>query len=148
MWLFTDGNGIPLSFGIFEGNKNEQPTLKPLEEKILKDFDLSDIVVCTDSGLSSSTNRRFNDLKIYNRRLRSFITTYSIKSLKDYIQEFALSPKNWKISGSNKVYDLSQLDFNDEITKEKFMNKIFYKERIIIEDLPPKDIKKGIKPLE
>lgn len=148
MGLFTDGNGIPLSFDLFEVNKNEQPTLKPLEEKILKDFDLSDIVVCTDAGLSSSTNHRFNDLKIYNRRLRSFITTHSIKSSKDYIQEFALSPKNWKISGSNKVYDLSQLDFNDEITKEKFMNKIFYKERIIIEDLPPKDIKKGIKPLE
>ena len=46
MGLFTDGNGIPLSFDLFEGNKNEQPTLKPLEEKILKDFDLSDIVVC------------------------------------------------------------------------------------------------------
>lgn len=23
MGLFTDGNGIPLSFGIFEGNKNK-----------------------------------------------------------------------------------------------------------------------------
>ena len=37
---------------ILEGNKNEQPTLKPLEERILKDFVLSDIVVCTDAGLS------------------------------------------------------------------------------------------------
>lgn len=73
MGLFTDGDGIPLSFGLFEGNKNEQPTLKPLEEKILKDFGLSDIVVCTDAGLSP----------------------------KDYIQDFALSLKGWKIAGSD-----------------------------------------------
>lgn len=148
MGLFTDGDGIPLSFGLFEGNKNEQPTLKPLEEKILKDFGLSDIVVCTDAGLSSNANRRFNDLKVYNRRLRSFITTHSIKSSKDYIQDFALSPKGWKIAGSDSVYDLSNFDFDNEDVRNRYMNTIFYKERIIIEDLSPSDIKKGIKPLE
>ncbi len=41
MGLFLDGDGIPLAFTIFSGNESEQPTLIPLEEKILKDYDLS-----------------------------------------------------------------------------------------------------------
>src|SRR5699024_2214894 len=38
MGLFMDGNGLPLAFTINPGNQNEQPTLKPLEKRILKDF--------------------------------------------------------------------------------------------------------------
>ena len=36
--LFTNGKGIPLGFGVYPGNTNEQITLKPLEKKILKDI--------------------------------------------------------------------------------------------------------------
>ena len=64
-----DGDGIPLAFNISSGNTNEQTTLSPLEEKILKDFNLSKFIVCTDAGLASIANRKFNDKndrKIYN----------------------------------------------------------------------------------
>ena len=60
MGLFMDGNGIPLAFDITPGNTNEQVTLKPLEEKIIKDFKTSKFVVCTDAGLASIANRKFN----------------------------------------------------------------------------------------
>ena len=56
MGLFMDGDGLPLSFSVFEGNKSEQLSLKPLEEKIIKDFELSIVVVCTDAGLASKNN--------------------------------------------------------------------------------------------
>ena len=79
MGLFMDGDGIPLAFSISEGNKNEQLTLKPLEEKIINDFSLSKFVVCTDAGLSSIENRKFNNLEN-----RAFITTQSIKKLKKH----------------------------------------------------------------
>ena len=36
MGLFMDGDGIPLAFSIFEGNKNEQQSLIPLEQQIIK----------------------------------------------------------------------------------------------------------------
>ena len=39
MGLFMDADGIPLSFSTFEGNQNEQPSMTPLEKKIIKDFD-------------------------------------------------------------------------------------------------------------
>src|SRR5699024_9258642 len=61
MGLFLDGDGIPMSFDTFEGNTNEQKTMKPLEEKIIKDFHSSKFVVCTDAGLASNTNRKFNN---------------------------------------------------------------------------------------
>lgn len=70
-----DGDGIPLAFSIFEGNKNEQQSLIPLEQQIIKDFAHSKFVVCTDAGLSSFQNRCFN-----NKANRAFITTQSIKN--------------------------------------------------------------------
>jgi transposase len=91
MGLFIDGNGIPLAFSITKGNTNEQITLKPLEKKILSDFSLSKFIVCTDAGLSSTANRRFND-----KGERSFITTQSIKKLKGYLKEWALDPSGWR----------------------------------------------------
>lgn len=40
-----DGYGIPLAFNISAGNTNEQGTPTPTEEKILKDFELSKILI-------------------------------------------------------------------------------------------------------
>lgn len=133
MGLFMDGDGVPLAFSINKGNTNEQLTLKPLEEKILSDFDLSKFIVCTDAGLSSSSNRKFN-----NKKGRAFITTQSVKKLKAHLKEWALSPTGWHLTGSKKTYDLSMLDKimaragdND---KEKLSSNVFYKERWIKED--------------
>ncbi len=121
MGLFMDGSGIPLAFCLFDGNKNEQPTLKPIEKRILKDFNLSEFVVCTDSGLSSKTNRKFNDMS-----KRAYITTYSVKKLNKDLKKWALSKSDWKLSGSNKTYHL------DEVDLDKNMDKIFYKERWLV----------------
>jgi transposase len=123
MGLFMDGDGIPLAFSITPGNTNEQVTMKPLVKKILSDFELSRFVVCTDTGLASNSNRRFN-----NQAGRAFITTQSIKKLKGFLKEWALEPKDWRLAGSTKNYDICELD------EEKYKEEIFYKERWIKED--------------
>ena len=121
MGLFMDKSGIPLAFCINPGNQNEQLSLKPLEMQIMKDFELSRFVVCTDSGLSSDANRRFN-----NYGERSFITTQSIKKLKSGLREWCLDPAGWELEGSRVTYDISKLDDTPENR-----NKIFYKQRLI-----------------
>ncbi|OEF97205.1 IS1634 family transposase [Desulfuribacillus alkaliarsenatis] len=133
MGLFMDGDGIPLAFSINRGNMNEQLTLKPLEKKIISDFELSKFVVCTDAGLASEANRKFND-----KDGRAFITTQSIKKLKAHLKKWALDAEGWKLSGSNKTYDISKLDklmgnatFEE---KAKIISKVFYKERWIKEN--------------
>jgi transposase len=123
MGLFMDGDGMPLAFCINKGNSNEQTTLKPLEQKVISDFGLSKFIVCTDAGLASTANRKFNNIQE-----RAFITTQSIKKLKSYLKDWALDTKGWNISGSTKVYDLSELD------EKADMDKIFYKQRWISED--------------
>ena len=133
MGLFMDGDGIPLAFSIHPGNTNEQVTLKPLEKKILSDFELSKFVVCTDAGLASQKNREFN-----SKGDRAFITTQSIKKLKEHLRVWALDSKDWRLSDDGKSYDISTLDdivskMND-VDKAKARDKVFYKERWIKEN--------------
>ena len=125
MGLFMDGDGIPLAFSITPGNTNEQTTLTPLEKKILKDFELSRFVVCTDAGLASTANRKFND-----KEERAFITTQSIKKLKKHLMDWALDEKGWKLVNDSKNYNLKNINENEELYKDK----IFYKERWIKEN--------------
>lgn len=129
MGLFIDGDGIPLAFDTFPGDQNEQPTLKPLESKIINDFVNSKFVVCTDAGLASKTNKKFNNING-----RKFITTQSIKKLKQFLKEYALDlTSGWKLPGINKTFNISVLRSDDELIA-KYYNKVFYKERWIKED--------------
>jgi transposase len=123
MGLFMDGSGLPLAFCMTPGNTNEQTTLKPLERRILKDFNLAKFVVCTDAGLSSNSNRLYN-----TRGKRAFVTTQSIKKLKKFLKEWALDSKGWRIAGSNQEVDL------DEIRKLENDERTYYKERWIKEN--------------
>lgn len=122
MGMFIDGDGVPLAVTCFPGSDNEQKSLKPLEEKILKDFELSKFIVCTDAGLASRANRLLNC-----RDDRRFIVTQSLKTLAEPLQEWALEPIGWYLEGdsSGKTYDITKLD--EESCKEK----LFYKEQIV-----------------
>jgi len=128
MGLFMDGDGIPLAFSIHEGNTNEQLTLQPLEKKIIEDFSLAKFVVCTDAGLSSTDNRKFNNLGA-----RAFITTQSIKKLKKHLKEWALATGGWHLEGMPGTYDISGIEESEEVV-DKYRNCTFYKERWIKED--------------
>lgn len=128
MGLFMGGDGIPLAFNINAGNTNEQTTLTPAEEKIINDFKLSKFIVCTDTGLASIANRKFND-----KNSRAFITTQSIKKLKKHLKDWALEPTGWKLCGDNKDYDITKLE-DTEKSREYYKNKFFYKERWINEN--------------
>ena len=121
--LFLDGNGIPLAFTVFPGNESEQPSLRPLETKILKDFGMTRFIVCTDAGLASGANRKFNNIQG-----RSFIVTQSLKKIKEHLKEWALEKDGWKLPGSDKEYNIDDLD------SKEYYDDVFYKERWINED--------------
>jgi len=128
MGLFMDRDGVPLAFCINPGNKNEQQSLIPLEEKLMEKFDMSKFIVCTDAGLSSNANRYFNN---YDKEdgTRDFITTQSVKKLKGYLKKWALSPEGWRLSGSDgrNTYNLEELE------EEECLDRIYYKSRWIKE---------------
>ena len=123
MGLFMDADGIPLTFSLFNGNENEQPSMKPLEKKILSDFGMTKFIVCTDAGLSSVSNRVFN-----NTPNRKFVTTQPIKKLKGFLKDYCLGADGWHLIGDERKYKLDELDKSD------YYEKTFYKERWINED--------------
>lgn len=139
MGLFMDAEGIPLAFSMNPGATNEQITMTPLEEKILKDFELSKFIVCTDAGLSSLANRKFN-----SQGERQFITTQSVKGLKKHLKTWATDPSGWQIFGSDRLYDIDEVaallasEETDPFLRDTLYQKTFYKCRRIKEK-DPKD---------
>lgn len=127
MGLLMDGNGFPLSFVIFPGNENEQPSLIPVEKKIIKDFGITKFVVCTDAGLASKENREFNIQKNC-----SYIVTQSLKKIKKHIKDWALYPEGWS-KGDSTGLDISSL-MKAVDDGETFEDGIWYKERWINEN--------------
>ena len=117
MGLFMDGDGIPLAFDLFGGNRNEQNSLKPLEQKIIQDFDFSRFVVCTDAGLASENNRFFNSFGG-----RSFLVTQSLKKLKKEDLESAMSGQGWKRLSDDAPVDITA------VSKEDGKDVLCYKE--------------------
>ena len=119
MGLFMDADGIPLAFDIFPGNQNEQTTLKPLESKVIRDFDCSGFIFCSDAGLGSRSNRRFNSFGN-----RSYVITQSLKKMREEDRSVALNPAQFKKFGSDKFIDISTLEESDP----EVYGTIYYKE--------------------
>ena len=105
MGLFMDGDGIPLSYSLYPGNRNEQLTLKPLERKIIRDFELSKFIYCSDAGLGSLSNKKFNSMKE-----RAYIITQSIKKLKKEDRNLALDFSRFKPLTDELYYQELPLD--------------------------------------
>ena len=124
MGLFMDGDGLPLSFNIYPGNRNEQITLIPEESKIINNFklDSTKIILCTDAGLAS------DEIKKYNiKDNRGFVITQSLKKLKDEYKEQIFDKSNWRIAGDLKnIYNLETIE-NDDVLREQYYNVLFYK---------------------
>lgn len=116
MGLFTDGDGLPLAFSLFPGSQNEQKSMKPLEQKILRQFGCQKFIYCSDAGLASEDNRAFNHMGE-----RSFIVTQSIKKLPAEDREWALDGKGFKRLSDDSPVDLSRLTEEDR-------QGLFYKE--------------------
>ncbi len=119
MGLFMDADGLPLAFDLHAGNQNEQKSLKPLEQKIIRDFDCSEFIYCSDAGLASKSNKQLNHMGG-----RSYVITQSLKKLKKEDREIALKTTQYRKLGSKKFIDLKDLDETDP----EVYNSIYYKE--------------------
>lgn len=118
MGLFMDGDGIPLAFSTFRGASNDQPSMKPLEEKIIHNYGLDRFVVCTSGGLGCDSNRLFNNIEG-----RAFITTQSLKKLKKDKRVAALNSSRWKRLGDGCSVNIQEIKSDPE----KYASNVYYK---------------------
>lgn len=125
--IFMDGSGIPLADITFDGNKNEQFSLRQLENKIENDFNFSRFIVCADAGLNGWENKVYNDKK----QNGAYIVTQPIKKMKRFLREWTLDPEGWHIIGSTQTFNIKNLTNTTMVNGKEFQTKdlIFYKER-------------------
>ena len=76
-------------------------------------------IFCSDSGLGSLNNRRFNSFSH-----RAYVITHSLKKMKEEERKIAMDPTRFRKIGSQKFIDLRTLDE----TKEAVYNSVYYKE--------------------
>lgn len=108
MGLFMDSDGIPLAFSLFPGNTNEQKSLKPLEQKVIRDFACRKFIYCSDAGLASEDIRTYNHLGE-----RAFIVTQSIKKLPAEDKTWALNKSGFKRVADDMSADITALPDDD-----------------------------------
>lgn len=125
--LFMDANGIPLADIVFEGNKNEQFSLRELEDKITKDFNYSKFIVCADAGLNGWENKVYNDRK----KDGAYIVTQPIKKLNKKMKEWVIDSTGWKILNHKGTYDISKLKDTIVLNGKTYNTKdiTFYKSK-------------------
>ncbi|MGM9734014.1 MAG: IS1634 family transposase [Prevotella sp.] len=124
--MFMDMDGLPLGMCVNPGNTSEQKTLQPLEEVLAEKFGLSRFVVCTDGGLGSRNNRRYNVTED-----RNFITVQSLKKLSAYYQDWAISPEGWHLRPRLRDDEHTRClhTYNlDKIDLDQYLEDTFYKE--------------------
>ena len=124
MGLFMDGKGLPIAMNIFPGNDSETKKLIPLQEKIVKDFELENdkTIICTDAAMCTDEIKHFNI-----KDGRGFVITQSIKKLKEDYKKEVFEDDGWRIIDDLKnTYKLSDILNDEEKVKENY-ETIFYK---------------------
>lgn len=132
MGIFMDADGLPLAFNINPGNKNEQVTLRPLEKMIGERMSIEEFIMCTDAGLSSGSNKLYNDTD-----KRKFITVQSVRTLPDTegqkkssgkIKTWAMADGGWHLPDDPQTeYTLTEIRKAEN--RKTFIDKTFYKDR-------------------
>lgn len=149
MGLFIDNNGIPISFTVEKGNTNEQETVLPIETRIIKDYNESNFIYCSDAGLNSYAIRFFNMIK-----KRHYVVTHSLKKTEEKERKLIFKDLNWKFKDNDESVSLIKfkeicdkvIDGKDLTIKEEETIKrdIIYKKFPITHKVDMSKLFKGI----
>jgi len=84
MGLFMDSLGLPMCYGLFPGNTNDCLTLKPMVQKLQKNYSIGKVIVVADKGLNTGKNIVYQKA-IGNGYVMSLSVRGANKELKDYV---------------------------------------------------------------
>ena len=84
MGLLLDGDGIPLSYKLFEGSKIDSQTYMPFIHELKDEFNLKKLIVVADKGINTGENIAYNILHgngyIFSQTVRG-----ATDEMKDYV---------------------------------------------------------------
>ena len=84
MGLFMDSLGLPMCYSLFPGNTNDCLTLKPMVQKLQKNYNIGKVIVVADKGLNTGKNIIYQKA-IGNGYVMSLSVRGANKELKDFI---------------------------------------------------------------
>ena len=123
MGLFMDSDGIPLSMCLVPGNRSEQTTAVPLEEKLSKMLKGKKFIYCADAGLGSYHIRNFNSMGG-----RAFVVTQSVKKLSATLQQAVFNDCDYRLLSTGKRISLETLqsfDRKDAQNRDLYLDKAY-----------------------
>ena len=92
MGLLTDRKGIPLAFDLFPGNESEKVHMRPIINRVKKDYTDSRIIFVADRGLNTSDNIYYlnGDNKRENNQRDGYVYGQSIRGADAEFKEWVL----------------------------------------------------------
>ena len=122
MGLLMDRNGIPIAFDMFPGNESEKIHMRPIINKVKKEFEDSRVIYVADRGLNTSDNIYWlnGDNKSENNTRDGYVYGQSIRGADAEFKEWVLDADGYQV---DKVKD----DDGNEVSF-KHKSRIFPKE--------------------
>lgn len=109
MGLFMDSLGLPMNYKLFEGNKNDCLTLKPMIQELQKNYDVGRVIVVADKGLNTGNNIAYNKA-IGN----GYVMSLSIRGSNSEMKEYVLKDDGYTYN-SDKTYKIKSRFYPREI---------------------------------
>lgn len=93
MGLLMDRNGIPLAFELFPGNESEKVHMRPILNRVKKDFSDTRTIIVADRGLNTSDNIYFinGDNKGDNNQRDGYVYGQSVRGADKEFKEWVLA---------------------------------------------------------
>lgn len=110
MGLLMDSNGIPLAFELFPGNESEKVHMRPILNRVKKDFSNTKTIIVADRGLNTSDNIYYinGDNKKDNNQRDGYVYGQSIRGadaeFKKWVLKEGYTTSCFRDEEGNKVF--------------------------------------------
>lgn len=116
MGLFMDSLGLPMCYGLFQGNTNDCLTLKPMVQKLQKDYSVGRVIVVADKGLNTGKNI------VYQKAIgNGYVMSLSVRGANKELKDYVLNEEDY-VYNKEKTYKKKSRRYPREIEYTKTVN--------------------------
>ena len=116
MGLFMDSLGLPMCYGLFPGNTNDCLTLKPMVQKLQKNYSIGKVIVVADKGLNTGKNI------VYQKAIgNGYVMSLSVRGANKELKDYVLNEDNY-VYNKEKTYKKKSRRYPREVEYTKTVN--------------------------
>ena len=116
MGLFMDSLGLPMCYGLFPGNTNDCLTLKPMVQKLQKNYNIGKVIVVADKGLNTGRNI------VYQKAIgNGYVMSLSVRGANTELKDFVLNENGYNYN-QDKTYKKKSRLYPREVEYIKTVN--------------------------